>query len=182
MRVKPLRIENYRFAATDQLFLDANVWLFLYCPHGDPNAHGPMVYSAAFKRILEAKSKIHISIVVLGEFINRYCRLAHALLVAKNAAVDDFKRFRKTAPFKQVAKASTDAAKRILKDARPITDGFSALKVGEILADFETGKRDFNDLLIADLCRRENFVLITDDEDFGSESVPILTANAVLAK
>ena len=81
---------------------------------------------------------------------------------------------------KQVAKAVADAARRVLKHAGPVDDDFSSLDTGRILADFETAKRDFNDLLIADVCRRKNLILVTDDEDFAPESVTILTANASL--
>jgi predicted nucleic acid-binding protein len=180
--MKPQRIEHYTFKASDGLLLDANIWLFLYCPHGDPKAHGPAIYSAAFKNILVAKSNIYLSSIVLGEFIYRYCRLAHGLLLAKNAAPEDFKDFRRTAPFKQVAKAVGDAGRRVLKNAHPIDDDFTAVDVMHILADFEAGKQDFNDLLIGEICRRNKLTLVTDDEDFSAQGFPILTANALLAK
>ena len=102
--MKPQRIEKYAFSAKDDLLLDANIWLFLYCPHGDPHAHGPVMYSTAFKKIVSAKCKIYITSTVLGEFVNRYCRLAHRLLVARNAAPEEFKDFRGTALFKPLAK------------------------------------------------------------------------------
>jgi predicted nucleic acid-binding protein len=46
---------------------------------------------------------------------------------------------------------------------------------------FEAGKQDFNDLLIGEICRRNKLTLVTDDEDFSSQGIPILTANALLA-
>ena len=179
--MKAERIEHYAFKASDGLLLDANIWLFLYCPHGDPKAHGPAVYSAAFKSILAAKSRIYVSSIILGEFIYRYCRLAHGLLLAKSAAPEDFKDFRRTAPFKKVATAVGDAARRVLKDARPINDDFTAIDVMRVLAEFEGGKQDFNDILIGEICRRNKLTLVTDDEDFSAQRVPILTANALLA-
>ena len=178
--MKPQRIEKYTFSAKDDLLLDANIWLFLYCPHGDPQAHGPVVYSAAFKSIVSAKSKIYVTSTVLGEFVNRYCRLAHALLVARGAAPEEFKDFRRTVLFKPVAKAVADAGTRVLKDASPIDDDFAALDVARILTDFEGGRHDFNDLLIAEVCRKDSLTLVTDDEDFSAQGVEILTANALL--
>ncbi len=169
--MRPGRIENYTFAARDTLLLDANIWLFLYCPHGDPGAHGPAVYSAAFKNILAAKSSIYITSTVLGEFVNRYCRLAHRLLFAKGASTEDFKEFRRTALFKHVAKAVADAGRRVLKDASPIDDSFISLDVLRILTDFEAAKQDFNDLLIAEVCKRRHLTLVTDDEDFSAQGV-----------
>ena len=179
--MKPQRIEKYKFTANDNLLLDANVWLFLYCPHGDPNAYGPRVYSAAFKNIISAKSRVYVNSTVLGEFVNRYCRLVHELMLAKDAAPRDFKRFRKTVHFQKVARAVADAAQRVLKDATPIDDDFASLDVGKILADFETSRNDFNDLLIAEVCGRRKLTLVTDDEDFLFSGIPVLTANVLLA-
>jgi len=102
--------------------------------------------------------------------------------VARNAAPEEFKDFRGTALFKPVAKAVADAGKRVLKDANPIDDDFASLNVGRILTDFERGREDFNDLLIAEACRRRNLTLITDDRDFSVQGVQILTANALLTQ
>lgn len=179
--MKAQRIEKYAFAAKDSLLLDTNIWIFLYCPHGEPNAYEPRVYSDAFKRILSARSKIFVSSTVLGEFIYRYCRLVHNLLREKGAAPEDFKQFRKSAPFGKVARAVADAARRVLENATPVDEGFASLDIGRILTDFESGKHDFNDLLIAEVCGREKLILVTDDEDFSVRDIPILTANALLA-
>jgi predicted nucleic acid-binding protein len=176
--MKAQRIEKYSFTAADRLLLDTNIWLFLYCPYCDPNTFA--AYSAAFKRILSAKSKIYVSSTILGEFIYRYCRLVHDLLVAKDAAPEHFKNFRKSALFRPVAKAVTDAARRVLQNATPIDERFASLNIGSILTDFESGRHDFNDLLIAEVCGRERLTLVTDDEDFSIRDLPILTANALL--
>jgi predicted nucleic acid-binding protein len=172
------RIETYSFTANDRLLLDTNIWLFLYCPHCVPNTYS--AYSAAFKNILSAKSKIYVSSTILGEFIYRYCRLAHNLLVAKDAAPKRFKYFRKSPPFRKVAKAVADAARRVLQAATPVDEGFASLDIEGILTDFESGRHDFNDLLIAEVCGREKLILVTHDEDFSVRDLPILTANALL--
>lgn len=179
--MKPQRIENYRFTPKDTLFLDANIWLFLLCPHGDPGAYEPAVYSAAYKNMLLAKSRIYVSSTVLGEFIYRYCRLAHALLVQKGMASEKFKNFRKTILFKPVAKAVVGGASRLLKAATRIEEDFVSLDIDRILSEFATGGHDFNDLLIAEVCDRKKLTLVTDDKDFSVRSIPILTANALLA-
>jgi predicted nucleic acid-binding protein len=179
--MKPQRVERHTFTATDKLLLDASIWLFLYCPHGDPKACAPLAYSSAFKEMLSAKSKIFINSTVLAEFINRYCRLVHALMQDGHGAAEDFKKFRKSGAFKKVAKAVSDAVRRILRDTRKIDTGFSTIDAERILNDFESGRYDFNDLVIADLCTRNRLTLITHDSDFCSGSFPVLTANALLA-
>ena len=177
--MKAQRIEKYSFTANDKLLLDTNISLFIYCPYCDPNTFA--AYSTAFKNILSAKSKIYVSSTILGEFIYRYCRLAHDLLVERGAASKSFKRFRNSALFRPVAKAVADGARRVLQNATRINEDFALLDVGSILTDLESGKHDFNDLLIAKACESERLTLITDDEDFSVRDLPILTANALLA-
>lgn len=179
--MKPRRIENYTFTPEDNLLLDANVWLFLFCPHGDPAAHEPAVYSTAYKHMLTAKSRLYVSSTILGEFVYRYCRLAHGLLVEKGMASENFKNFRKSGLFKPVAKAVTDAAIRLLKEATRVEEEFISLDIDRILGEFGVGGHDFNDLLIAEVCERKSLTLVTDDGDFSLRSIPILTANALLA-
>jgi predicted nucleic acid-binding protein len=176
--MKAEKIQTYSFTGEDRLLLDTNIWLFLYCPYCDPATFAE--YSAAFKKILSEKSKIYVSSTILGEFIYRYCRLAHDLLVEKEVVPSNFKRFRRSAPFKQVAKAVSDAARRVLENATPIDEGFGSLDIRGILTGFESGRRDFNDLLIEDLCGREKLTLVTDDEDFANRQIRVLTANALL--
>jgi hypothetical protein len=65
-------ISNYTFNAGDELLLDANVWFFVYGPHrpGDPRAS---VYSGALAKILAAKTRIYIDVLIISEFIKRLC-------------------------------------------------------------------------------------------------------------
>ena len=80
-----------------------------------------------------------------------------------------------------VAKAVADASRRVLQNATRVDEGFAQLDSGTILTDFESGRCDFNDLLIAEVCGREKLILVTDDEDFSVRELPILTANSLLA-
>lgn len=45
-------VEDYHFRQTDDLFLDANIWLFIVGPR--QNRYKTSVYSSAFRRLLEA--------------------------------------------------------------------------------------------------------------------------------
>lgn len=45
------------------------------------------------------------------------------------------------------------------------------------LDDYAKGRRDFNDRVLAYLCKRERLTLVTDDADFGGSDITILTAN-----
>ena len=58
--------------------------------------------------------------------------------------------------------------------------GFDTLDMDSLLNDFETGKKDFNDQVLEDLCTRRGFYLVTDDSDFKPVNLTLFTANAKL--
>ena len=49
-----------------------------------------------------------------------------------------------------------------------------------LLNDYATGDYDFNDQVITEICKNNGFTLITNDGDFKTQEIPILTANAKL--
>jgi len=58
--------------------------------------------------------------------------------------------------------------------------GFEIVDIDGLLAQFAAGNTDFNDQIIADLCRRKNLIFITHDADFKGSGLAILTANSRL--
>ena len=69
MRNRAENITHYVFKSTDALLLDANIWFFVYGPHRLDDKRVP-VYSGALDRILKAKSRIYVDVLILSEFIN----------------------------------------------------------------------------------------------------------------
>ena len=60
-----------------------------------------------------------------------------------------------------------------------VESGFEVLPIDDLLHDYGVGKSDFNDQVIAELCKRERLTLITNDRDFKYRGVSILTANSL---
>jgi predicted nucleic acid-binding protein len=176
---RPKRIEQHVFTAQDRLFFDANVWVFLFGTHYRPTDRKVALYSSAFKKIQDTGCRIAVDVIVLSEFVNRQSRLAfHQLRPSAPAA--DFKPFRKSQAFRPIATTIADACRRILAISTPVETDFSQVDQAALLADYESGRCDFNDYLLARLCRRRGFTLVTDDGDFRGSQVPILTANPKL--
>ena len=73
MNHKATQVEQHNFTLTDKLFLDANIWLYLYCPQGS-RTYWVKTYSNVFDRILDAESQIYIDVLVVSEFINTFAR------------------------------------------------------------------------------------------------------------
>lgn len=177
MALNTVSVEKYRFKSQDKLFLDTNIWFYLYAPQ-NPNSYWVNIYSKAFGRILAAKSCIYIDILVVCEFINAYARLKWHT----NASHIEFKTFRNSKDFKPIAQEIADNTKRVLSHCSRIENDFKKVKIDDLLNDYATGDFDFNDQMITDLCKRKGLKLITNDGDFKGQGIPILTANGKLLR
>ncbi|MCY4071998.1 MAG: PIN domain-containing protein [Chloroflexi bacterium] len=166
-------VSRYPFSVKDDLFLDANIWLFLYGPHQPRPPSYIRTYSNAYRRILSAQSRIYVDVLIVSEFINRYARLQQNLF----APGSNFKQFRNSLSFKSVAQDIAFNVDRILKHSSRIESGFAALDMSDLLNDFAAGAADFNDQVIAELCKSNGLTLVTHDGDFNAPGLSVLTAN-----
>ena len=172
-----ISVQNYRFRKTDDLFLDANIWLFIYGP--PQNRYKTDVYSSAFRRLLRARSKIFADVLVISEVINAYARIRWRLSSMRNIG---FKVFRNSSAFGPIAKEITDDVRRIVEHCSRIESGFGSVDIDGLMDEYEDGGSDFNDQIIRELCRSKGLKLITDDGDFNSQGIAVLTANQRLLR
>jgi predicted nucleic acid-binding protein len=172
-------IRSYSFQKTDRLFFDTNIWLEINNPFGNETGEKVRVYSNAYREIITQGIKIFIDVVVLSEFINRTTRLSFAQWVDEDPDRKEiqFKKYRTTSEFTSTKKAIESAVQTILMDCKPIETGFSSFDLSALISNFGLGQFDFNDLVIVETCKAYHLVLVTDDGDFQSSSIPILTYN-----
>lgn len=97
MTHKAAHVGEHEFTSEDRLFLDANIWLAIFCPDAQPLKHSPKLeaYSQAFHDICHAKSRIYIDVLVISEFVNTYARKRYN----HEAPGMDFKAFRNSPAF-----------------------------------------------------------------------------------
>lgn len=114
-----------------------------------------------------------------SEFVNRYSRYEFHIQMP-NARADQFKNFRKSPAFKPVAIAIADAVGRIMKHSIRVGDCFPSIDIEELLSELENQGSDFNDVMLVEICKTKNLKLLTDDADFKSYNIPILTGNKKL--
>lgn len=176
MKYKTGEVLRYNFTSQDKLFLDANIWLYLFGPR-EPRNHWNQIYSRAFNRILNANSQIYIDGLVVSEFINAYARTKWRAVASH---VRSFKDFRSSAGFKPIAGDIAAAVEQIMRHCVGIESGFTTLPMNALLSDYATGDFDFNDQVITEICKNNGFTLITNDGDFRTQEIPILTANQSL--
>ena len=175
---KAMEARHHNFTSEDKLFLDANIWLYLFGPRklGD---HWVQIYSEVFERILNANSQIYVDVLVVSEFINAYARTEWRTIAPH---LRSFKDFRSSRGFKPVAEDITAGVKQIVSHCTRIESGFTTLPMNDLLADYISGDFDFNDQVITDICKNNGFTLITNDSDFKIQEIPILTANQSLLR
>ena len=176
MKHKTVAVRRYNFTFQDKLFLDANIWLYLYAPQ-KPGSYWVNIYSKVFARILKAKSQIYINLLVVSEFINTYARIKWKLVAPH---LNSFKNFRNSPDFELVAQDIAADVKQIMKHCSRIESSFATLGIDNLLNDYATGDFDFNDQVITELCKSNKLTLITNDGDFKTQEIPVLTANSNL--
>lgn len=166
-------VATYNFSPEDQLLLDTNIWMLVYGPQKPGDAR-VATYSQALANILAANSRIYIDVLIISEFLNTYARLKWNVL---GKPLGDFKQFRKSANFKPIAREIAADLKRVLKHCSRIENDFAALDIEGLVDEYAAGDADFNDQVLADLCRKRGLTLVTDDGDFGGRGVTLVTAN-----
>jgi predicted nucleic acid-binding protein len=134
----------------------------------------------ALKNMLAAGSRLVIDAMVLSEYLNTYCRIEWKAL--HNAAQPNFKKFRKSPAFLTVGQGAATFARGMLKLCARHDHPFAAADVTRLLTDFEAGTNDFNDGLLAATCRHHGWKLVTNDSDFTTGGIEVLTSHPVLLK
>lgn len=176
MRYKAGEVRHYNFTSQDKLFLDANIWLYLY-GQPKPRSYWRSIYTNPFNRMLRAKSRIYIDVLVVSEFINVYARTQWRTIAPH---ISSFKDFRGSTDFKPIAEDITAGIEQIMGYCVRIESGFTTLPINSLFADYSSGDFDFNDQVMTEICKSNGFTLITNDGDFKTQDIPILTANRTL--
>lgn len=170
-------INRYRFSPADKLFFDANIWMYIFGPQGNPHDRRTTMYSGALANAIRAKSQIFIDVLVVSEFINRYARIEYDIQFPDKSNRPDFKPFRDSTDFIPIAQSIAYTVRQILKYSARIESGFSGVDIQELMTEFEAGGSDYNDQILVSICKTQNLKLVTHDADFKRQTVDILTAN-----
>lgn len=175
-------IRSYLPSKIDRFFFDTNIWLYIFCPIGDYEKRMIEPYSIFLKKILNSKSLLCISSLVLLEFIRGYLNIEIGIFTEKYDIKGHFnfkKHFRGTSEHKNALLDIEKTIKSILKIAEKIGDKFENIDVNNLFQDLD--KIDVNDSYHINLASTEQLKIVTHDADFGSnKKISILTANGKL--
>ncbi|OJV36928.1 MAG: twitching motility protein PilT [Bacteroidales bacterium 36-12] len=154
------------------VFLDANVLIYLFWPTGSVNWQNK--YASAFAQLLRQRNKLCVDFLVISEVINRVIRYEHVKL----QPALKFKEFRDSQEGKDAIKDIYKVVENdILNRFHFIDKAFSKDEVHSFL-NIDT--LDFVDKAILKVCKDNNCILLTNDKDFKAADIDILTANPAL--
>ena len=176
MKNNSAEISAYAFTQNDEFLFDTNIWFSIYGP-ARPGDRKAVIYSRALSQMLAVKCQIYVEVLILSEYVNRYARLKHNILKSGPGIDQDFKQFRKSPAFKPVASDIAGDVRQILKHCERIESDFSPIDIASLIDEFEKGDSDFNDQILAELCKCRNLKLVTHDSDFKDRGLNIVTAN-----
>ena len=177
-------VSSYWFKPEDRLLLDTNVWFSIYGVNmPKQNDRKMTVYSEAFKKMIDAGCRIYIDVLIASEFINRYSRVKWELWKSEDLTANtqtSFKKFRNSNYFLPIAKEIADLMKKVLGHCKRIESGFEVLEINTLIDKYGQSGFDFNDQIIVEICKRKGLKLVTDDRDFKSGEILVLTDNQKL--
>lgn len=176
------------YSASQSVFFDANVWLSLYAPPSGVNNYWKGEYSKVLSLIVAGNAPVLIDATVISEYINRYCRIEFQAYeeYANPLSKRTFKEFRMqdSDTYKPIANSAAECVREMLEipSIRRVNDNFADRDIHAMLNDFSMGESDWNDLQIADLCRRNDCALLTNDADFEDSDIEVFTCNKRLLR
>ncbi len=154
------------------IFLDANVLIYLFWPTGQYSYEEN--YARVFRNLLRQGNNLFVDFLVISEVINRVVRIEHLKL----NPTQKFKDFRNSQDGKD---ALNDiyiiVENNILNRFNIVGKVFSKEEIENCLVVDEL---DFVDKATVLLCKENALVLLTNDKDFKSTDLDILTGNPTI--
>lgn len=169
---------TYDFVDGESILADANVWLYLQPPAAQPAPSWTNAYSSVFSRLLRAKARPAVDALILSEYFNRYVRIEYE--ASWKATYPKFKDFRKSPDSAGVLQAATAEIEQILKTSLACTTSLADIDLPTVLGAVRNGSVDFNDALLIQICRINDWKLLTHDGDMAVGGIELLTVNKKL--
>lgn len=163
------RLQDVAQLAGKDVFLDANILIYLFWPTGQHNFE--QNYARVFRNLLRQGNSLFVDFLVISEVINRVVRIEHQKLNPSQK----FKDFRNSQDGKDALNDIYIIVKNdILNRFNVVGKIFNKQEIENCLVVDEL---DFVDKATVTLCKENNLVLLTNDSDFKNVDLDILTGN-----
>jgi predicted nucleic acid-binding protein len=164
-----------------RVFFDANVLIYLFWPSGSMRWEHD--YSSAFGSLLRQHNELIVDFLVISEIINRAHRLEYDKYLYANGL------HKSDLPYKSYRNGldgQEALADIYLIVETSILDLFTvvgkAFSKAEIQSFLEVEPMDFVDKGIVSTCKENSCVLLTNDKDYKSADIDILTSNPAILR
>ncbi len=159
-----------------KIFFDANVLIYIFWPSGAYSWETS--YSSAFGSLLRQKNELLVDYMVISEVVNRAHRLEYSKYLTANSLTQasfQYKNYRNGLDGK---KALSDIyliiETNILAKFTIVGKAFTSSEIQSFLT---VDSLDFSDKGILLTCKENACVLITNDIDYRSADIEILSSN-----
>ena len=165
--------------AGKSIFFDANILIYIFWPIG--SNWQEREYSSILSSLIRQKNPLIVDNTIISEIYNRAFRLEFDKFAEREHRYvnpSEFKSFRNSAEGQQIDKdISTVIKDKILKEFSVVGKSYSRIDIHNLLSN---SLLDYSDRVIVNLCEINHAILLTNDSDFSSSNIPLLTANKKL--
>ena len=160
------------------VFVDANVIIYWnWAIAGSKQLE--IDYSSIYQELIKQKNKLFVDFLVISEVVNKMMRERHnAKILLEQKSNKNFrlsyKQFRNSNEGQQILDNIYTILKTQIEDFNIVGKSFSE---DDIINFLNVDNLDFNDKGILQMCQENNFVLLTNDEDYKNSDIDILTCN-----
>ncbi|MGC9351600.1 MAG: type II toxin-antitoxin system VapC family toxin [Sulfurovum sp.] len=168
-------LSNIQSIGDRKVFFDANILLYLYW---STNLSWQERYSKVYSKLIDQNNPFVLHYVVISEFINRAIKIEYSNYLRENNITNkdlSYKSYRDSEAGKEAQEdIYTLVQAKILKEFEVVNKNLS---INDIESMLIVDSLDFSDKLINQVCKDNNYVLLTNDRDFKDTGIDILTLN-----
>lgn len=173
-------LEHFEIDSKCTFLLDTNVLIKIFYP-AMVEGKSASQYVLFYQKLIQKKVTIYITGIQLSEFVNRCIRFQFDLYKNDNPEIQDFKKdYRDTEDYRESMDAIMEIVADMMKQFKQLGDNFEKISKESLLK--KVYAYDFNDAMIAMMCKMNGTVLVTDDKDYINfvSEISIATSNPQL--
>ena len=193
MPFSALSIQNYKPLLGQKYVFDANAWIYILEADLELRAASSKgtQYVNLLERIKQAgspKPKVVLPAIILSEVVNRLLRSYYfPLFVEENKTLPftteqsrNYKDvYRKHDQFRIDYSSILYNIKTYHNLFELVSDEFDQFRVKDVFNKPDVNL-DFNDYLLVEMAKRNNYIIVTDDSDLKGQDVTVVTSNQKL--
>jgi predicted nucleic acid-binding protein len=170
------KLKQFKELKNREIVLDANILIYRFWKRED-NKAWVIIYHHRYQQLADDGFDLKVDLLVVAEFINVAAKKAQQRLMDKNPHLhyDKYKDFRDSPEGVRVMTEIYDTVRdRILVECQLINTELTNQDVQSVCFPEPL---DFVDKIQALLCKKHDAVLFTNDADFHSKNIDILSNN-----